>query len=71
MVDPSTLNPVEQVDQYTAFVLTPICLRCGSGGLSKRIDKKWRCDGCHRIVTIVEYADKVFNRKASKRLHGN
>lgn len=68
MIDPTTLNPVAQADQHTAFTLAPVCVRCGHGGLSLRRGGVYRCDGCQRVVESVEFAPTVASRPPSRRL---
>lgn len=70
--DPTTLNPTDRRDQFTAFVLMPVCLRCGYAGLSVRRNGQYHCDGCHRAVTTIEYAPTMPSRRplGQRRLGG-
>jgi tRNA(Ile2) C34 agmatinyltransferase TiaS len=65
MIDPTTLNRLDQSMQVTAFVCAPVCVRCGYGSFSLRRDRHYRCDSCQRVVQSVEYAPVVYDREPS------
>lgn len=70
MIDVTTLNPAAPPEQYTAFVLMPGCLICGSQGMHLVIGGRVRCSGCWRWVESVEFAPTVLARRPAATRSG-